>query len=405
MNPNPGSAAERSANIFVNYRREDSAGHAGRLFDRLSGRFPGRVFMDIDTLEPGVDFVEVIEHAVGSCEVLIVLIGHEWLRIKDGAGHRRLDDPEDFVRLEVATALQRKIRVIPVLVQGAPMPRPEELPPDLAKLARRNAIELSDGRWAYDVDRLIHTIGEVLKGLEPVPQVPQVPPIPVPAELPQLAPPVPAARRRAAPSKAWIAALLTAVVLTGAGWTGWKTLRPQEKPRVTPTKVTVAASAPIPAPPVRVSVPAPAPPPAPVPPPESDKRPVEVKQIAIPAPAPESEKPRVSTKSLSVPAVEDSRKSEKRRVRPKHHDDDDPISLGVDVSSSSSVSVPAPAPIPAAAPTPVPVPAEQPQKAQPANNAAPQGAGNPSRWKSIGTKLGHALGHRPSAPPAPVPPG
>jgi TonB family protein len=153
----------RQSNIFINYRREDSSGHAGRLFDALSGHFAGRLFMDVDTLEPGVDFVEAIEQAVGSCEVLIVVIGREWLTVMDAAGQRRLDDPADFVRLELETALERKIRVIPVLVQDAPMPRVEELPPSLARLARRNAIELSDARWAYDVERLGRTIQSILK--------------------------------------------------------------------------------------------------------------------------------------------------------------------------------------------------------------------------------------------------
>src|SRR5882672_5435119 len=105
MNALRARSAERSANIFINYRREDSSGYAGRLFDALSSHFAGRLFMDIDTLEPGVDFVEAIEQAVGSCEVLIVVVGREWLTIKDAAGQRRLDDPGDFVRLEVETAL------------------------------------------------------------------------------------------------------------------------------------------------------------------------------------------------------------------------------------------------------------------------------------------------------------
>ena len=152
----------RAANIFINYRREDSAGHAGRLFDGLSRHFTGRLFMDVDTLEPGVDFVDAINKAVGSCEVLIVVIGREWLTITDKAGHRRLDNPDDFVRLEVESALDRNIRVIPVLVQDATMPRADEMPPSLAKLARRNAIELSDARWSYDVDRLAEAIEEVL---------------------------------------------------------------------------------------------------------------------------------------------------------------------------------------------------------------------------------------------------
>jgi hypothetical protein len=221
------SSTERSSKIFINYRREDSAGHAGRLFDRLGARFPGRVFMDIDTLEPGVDFVEVIETAVGSCEVLIVLIGHEWLSVKDAAGHRRLDDPADYVRLEVATALQRRIRVIPVLVQSASMPRAEELPPDLATLARRNAIELSDARWAYDVDRLIRTIEEVLEGLElrPTGAVDGAS-----AERAEPAPPVTAgkaARPRA--RMALIAAVLVAGI-AGVGW--WMAARQQAAIRV-----------------------------------------------------------------------------------------------------------------------------------------------------------------------------
>ena len=163
MNAPHSRPRQRSANIFINYRREDSAGHAGRLFDGLSRHFAGRLFMDVDTLEPGVDFVDAINKAVGSCEVLIVLIGREWLTITDKAGHRRLDNPEDFVRLEVESALDRNIRVIPVLVQDAAMPRADEMPPSLAKLARRNAIELSDARWNYDVDRLAEAIEEVLE--------------------------------------------------------------------------------------------------------------------------------------------------------------------------------------------------------------------------------------------------
>jgi len=157
----------RSANIFISYRHEDSAGHAGRLFDALRGHFAGRLFRDIDNLQPGVDFLAVIEKAVGSCKVLIVLIGHEWLTVRDSAGHRRLDDPADFIRLEVEAALAREIRVIPVLVQGAPMPRADELPPSLSLLARRHAIELSDARWAFDVDHLARTIHDILRAEEP----------------------------------------------------------------------------------------------------------------------------------------------------------------------------------------------------------------------------------------------
>jgi hypothetical protein len=165
----------RSANIFINYRREDSSGHAGRLFDALSSRFPGRLFMDIDTLQPGVDFVDAIEQAVASCDVLLVVIGREWLTVENAAGKRRLDDGGDFVRLELESALARNIRIIPVLVQDAPMPGADELPPSIARLARRNAIELSDARWAYDVHRLADTLQQIL-GEADAPAPPPTPP-------------------------------------------------------------------------------------------------------------------------------------------------------------------------------------------------------------------------------------
>ncbi len=219
----PEEMPKRSANIFISYRREDSAGHTGRLFDRLSNRFPGRVFMDLDTIEPGTDFVEAIEHAVGYCEVLIVMIGVHWLHLRDASGQRRLDNPDDFVRLEIAMALERSIRIIPVLVEGACMPRPEELPPDLAKLTRRNAIELSDARWAFDVDRLIQTIEGVLQDKAPSALLPvMVPPSP-----PALAQAQAQERRR---SRAGLVLSLLVVVALGIGWgLGRQVIRPETK--------------------------------------------------------------------------------------------------------------------------------------------------------------------------------
>ena len=153
------------ARIFLSYRREDSGGWAGRLYDRLSQRFGDEhVFMDIDAIEPGLDFVEVIQQAVLSCDVLITLIGRQWLTVADATGKPRLTNPEDFVRLEIATALERNIRIIPVLVQDAPMPRSADLPDDLKRLSRRNALEISDTRFHSDVDRLITVLDSVLSG-------------------------------------------------------------------------------------------------------------------------------------------------------------------------------------------------------------------------------------------------
>ena len=119
--------------IFISYRRADASGFAGRLFDYLSTRFgEENIFMDVEGLDLGVDFHKALDEAVGACDVLLALIGNQWLNIKNENGQRRLDDPKDFVRIEIAAALNRKIRVIPILVQGARMPKKKELPKKLA---------------------------------------------------------------------------------------------------------------------------------------------------------------------------------------------------------------------------------------------------------------------------------
>jgi tetratricopeptide (TPR) repeat protein len=153
-----------SGQIFISYRREDSEWSAGRLGDCLSVHF-GRekIFMDVDTIEPGVDFVEAIEQAVGACDVLIAVIGNRWLTSADAQGRRRLDIPEDSVRIEIGTALKRGIRVIPVRAEGALMPQSDDLPDDLKKLVRRNALQLSHDRFRADSERLIGTIERVLE--------------------------------------------------------------------------------------------------------------------------------------------------------------------------------------------------------------------------------------------------
>ena len=121
-----------SGKILINYRRDDASHLAGRLYDRLAAHFPkNQIFIDVDNLDPGVDFVEAIEQSVGSCDVLIAVIGKRWLISSEADGGRRLDNPDDFVRLEIAVALKRNIRVIPVLVDDASMPRANDLPDDL----------------------------------------------------------------------------------------------------------------------------------------------------------------------------------------------------------------------------------------------------------------------------------
>lgn len=148
------------ASIFLSYRRDDSAGYAGRLRSSLESRLgEGSVFRDVDAIEPGQDFVDAIEARVQACRVFIALIGQEWLEAANAAGERRLDETEDYVRREVAAALSRHdLRVIPVLVEGASIPAASDLPGELQPLARRHAVSLRDETWESDVDRLADAI-------------------------------------------------------------------------------------------------------------------------------------------------------------------------------------------------------------------------------------------------------
>jgi len=145
--------------IFLSYRRTDTGGYAGRLVEELEARFgKGSVFQDVAAIAPGSDFARAIEFAIAHCQVLVVLIGDTWLAERDAAGSVRLHDPNDFVRMEVAAALRVRRPVLPVLLEGGKMPSASALPPDLDGLARLQALELSDTRWEYDVERLASAI-------------------------------------------------------------------------------------------------------------------------------------------------------------------------------------------------------------------------------------------------------
>jgi TIR domain len=156
-------ATQARGGIFISYRRDDSGGRAGRIFDRVSltyGR--DRVFMDVDSIRPGVDFADYIDEALEGCTVLLAVIGPNWLDARNPDGTERLGDPHDFVRLEVATALRRGITVIPVLVDDAPVPETRRLPEDLQGLTRRAALRVDDERWGYDSERLVQALEEPL---------------------------------------------------------------------------------------------------------------------------------------------------------------------------------------------------------------------------------------------------
>jgi hypothetical protein len=164
--------------IFVCYRREDSEGVTGRLYDRLAAHF-GRaaIFMDVDTIPFGVDFREHLDQAVRQCDVLLAVIGDRWLESRPASGanqDRRLDDPADFVRIEIQAGLARKVPVIPVLVGRAAMPSERQLPPELADLAYRNAAEVRSGPDFHNhVDRLIRGIERLVRAREAAADRPQ----------------------------------------------------------------------------------------------------------------------------------------------------------------------------------------------------------------------------------------
>jgi TIR domain len=151
-----------SGGVFISYRREDSAGFAGRIYDRLTRRLdPQSIFLDVDSIRPGLDFFDVLSKKLNVCDALIAVIGKNWLASADKDNRRRLDDPDDLVRIEIEAALQRDVQVIPVLVDGAAMPQAEDLPDSLKKLARRQALEVSYSRFDSDVERLISALAQI----------------------------------------------------------------------------------------------------------------------------------------------------------------------------------------------------------------------------------------------------
>jgi hypothetical protein len=145
--------------VFLSYRRDDTAGRAGRIADVFTNRYGARnVFQDVDAAAPGLDFAERVDAAIVHSDVMLVVIGRGWLTSTSADGGRRIDRPDDFVRREVGAALNADIRVVPVLVDDAQLPRPDELPAELAGLLRRQAVSVRDSSWRQDVDDLIRRL-------------------------------------------------------------------------------------------------------------------------------------------------------------------------------------------------------------------------------------------------------
>jgi hypothetical protein len=172
--------------IFISYRRDDSEGEAGRLFDDLTRAFGSdAVFMDVAGIKPGVDFRKAIEDNVASCGVFLAIVGPTWTTIQNPDGKRRLEDPNDFVALEIASALKREVPVIPVLVHDAKMPSVDLLPEALKPFAYRNSVEITHARWSSDVVLLIEALkAYVTPKSEPRPPVHATVPVQLPAPHP-----------------------------------------------------------------------------------------------------------------------------------------------------------------------------------------------------------------------------
>ena len=169
--------------IFINYRRDDTSTNASRLYEWLAERYgDDQVFMDVDAIEPGVRWREAIDRAVGSSNLVLALIGTEWLTSLS----RRLNDEDDFMRYELETALRRDVRIIPVLVEGAKMPRSDELPDSLAGLPEFQAFEVRNERFRYDKEELLRRVDRAV-GIgtpAPEPQSHPVAPVPPPTDVP-----------------------------------------------------------------------------------------------------------------------------------------------------------------------------------------------------------------------------
>ena len=167
-----GSTAPEPGGVFISYRRQETAAYAGRLADLLTDRLGRhRVFIDVDDIEGGLPFEQAIDQALGSCQVLLALIGAQWLDVTDENGRRRLDDPNDRLRREIEAALEGNVRVIPVLVGGARMPQAQDLPNSLAELHGRQSLTLRHESFPDDARRLVATIKRILQ-----PPPPKLPP-------------------------------------------------------------------------------------------------------------------------------------------------------------------------------------------------------------------------------------
>jgi hypothetical protein len=236
--------------IFISYRRDDTEGEAGRLFDDLVRAFgEDSVFMDVAGINPGIDFRKAIDDNVATCGVLLALIGPQWATIADSAGQRRLENENDFVRLEIGSALQRDVPVIPVLVHEAKMPVPDVLPVNLKDLAFRNSVELTHARWNSDVQLLTKALTQYVTATSATSTDPVHATVPVQLPPANAAPPSPAPKSK---SKMPLIVGIAAVVVLAIASALYFGMRPSSANNGGSTQA--ASSAPSPAPPTPTPV-------------------------------------------------------------------------------------------------------------------------------------------------------
>jgi TIR domain len=281
--------------IFISYRRRDDPGGAGRLFDALNEAFdPDRLFLDVDSIEPGQDFEDVIEDRVAKSAVLLAVIGQHWVDATDDRGNRRLDNPQDYVRMEIETAMKQNKRVIPVLIGDARMPAAEVLPESIRKLARHNAVMLRYERFHDDITNLVSALKRAM-GDDLTP--------PAPAQVQPVYPVPPQERPSGWPAKVLqarvplLAFVVVAALLGGGAYlytdlysdtdssSGGTVYQPSSVPgteasvvpgpvaSVVPPPSPAPVSPPAPAKPAQVAIATPAPPPTPAPAPASAAKP------------------------------------------------------------------------------------------------------------------------------------
>lgn len=215
--------------IFISYRRDDSEGEAGRLYDDLVRTYgDDSVFLDVAGINPGIDFRRAIDDNVATCGVLLAMIGPTWATIADENGHRRLENENDFVRLEIASALRREIPVIPVLVHEAKMPRPDQLPEDLKNLAYRNSVEITHARWNSDVQLLTAALAQYVKATSATSNEPIHANVPVQLPAPNAPQPSPVLPKKS--KTPLIAGVAVVVVLAAIAAVFFGVHRPQPAP-------------------------------------------------------------------------------------------------------------------------------------------------------------------------------